>query len=90
MSKWGKQWRKDTAERVGSTLVWIAIPVVPTIAATDISWNWAWITLGGPAVLTFLKCVAVNLPAPESKPTASLVDVTSLGAKEEFDAGGIE
>lgn len=78
MSKWGKKWRQDTAERVGTTLVWVAIPVIPTIAATDLSWNWAWLTLGLPGVLSLLKCVAVNLPAPDDAPTASIVDVQSV------------
>jgi len=79
MSKWGKQWRKDTAERVGSTVIEIAIPVIPTIAVTDLSWHWAWITVGVPAVLVLLKCTYANLRASQSAPSASLVDVTSLG-----------
>lgn len=81
-SKWGRQWRIDTAERVGTTVVWTLIPTVPVLASTDLSWAWGWATVGVPAVLSLLKCVAVNLPAPDAAPTASVVNVQSVNPNE--------
>lgn len=61
MSKWGAAFWQDWLERVVSVAVYTLIPTIPVLAQTDISWQWAWATVGAPTALAALTGLAANL-----------------------------
>lgn len=64
MSKWSKAYWADLAERVVSVFIYTLIPTIPTLQAADLSWSWAWATVGAPTVLALLTGIAANLKNP--------------------------
>lgn len=78
--KWGSQYWKDFAERVGTTLIYAIITALTVVGGTPVDWTdpkIVWAIIGLPTVLSALKALLVNLGGDE--PTASVVNVTSTG-----------
>lgn len=80
-TKWGRKFFEDTAERVAVTAIYGVITMLTADASGAISGSgqqW-WVVVGLPSALSLSKCLLANLGSSGPEPTASVVDVSSLG-----------
>lgn len=92
-NKWSGAYWGDLAERVGSTLVYALITLLPTAQLADLDAQLAWTILGVPTVLALLKGLAANMASPESG--ASLIKtppgpvIEDAAGRDEVGGGGL-
>lgn len=77
-SKWSGAYWNDLLERVGSTLVYSIITLLTTVQVADLGFEQLWPVLVLPTVLSFLKGIAANLPAPQPSPSGPVTSGASL------------
>lgn len=69
MTKWGRAYWADLAERVGSVFVYSLITYITTVQTTTLDWSQAWAIVVLPTVLSLLKGLGANMKNPESGPS---------------------